>query len=404
MNIWLVKANEPLPVPGQKQRLFRMGLLSEELQKRGHNITWFATTFDHYSKEQLYEKDEKIKVKENLTLEILWSPAYKKNISVARMINHKYLSNKLKKKMEELEKPDLIYVSFPIIDLAEVAIKYGQKNNIPVIVDIRDLWPDIFKHNLTGIKKIIAIPYIMLMDYKTKKIMKKAFAINGIAPKIVEWGLKKAGREIQKNDRAFYIGYSNQSKEVVEATVDIDKNKFNLCFFGTLNNQFRFDMIVKIAKLLEDSNVNVYICGTGQEYEKLQEESKKLKNLKLLGWLNKEQLQYVLSNSKVGLAPYKPTFDFKMSVANKFAEYLAYGLPVILTSGGYMGELIDQNACGINSEIEEEIAKYIIKLAEDNNMYEETSKNAKKLYEENFVAEKIYSELVDYLEEINKKF
>ena len=31
-----------------------------------------------------------------------------------------------------------------------------------------------------------------------------------------------------------------------------------------------------------------------------------------------------------------------MSVSNKFAEYLSYGLPIILTSEGYMKELIEK--------------------------------------------------------------
>lgn len=406
MNIWIIKANEPLPIPGQKQRLFRMGLLADELQKRKHKVTWFTTTFDHFSKKQLFENDKEISVNNNYTLEILWSPKYTKNISISRIINHKYLSNKIKKKMKKLEKPDIIYVSFPIIDLAEVAIEYGEKNSIPVIIDIRDLWPDIFKHNLNGIKKIVAIPYIKLMDYKTKKIMKNAYAINGITPQIVEWGLKKANRDITEKDRSFYIGYKESEKLEKKINIEnFDKDSFNLCFFGTLNNQFEFNKVVNIAKLIKDYNINIYVCGTGEEYEKLYSESLNLPNLKILGWLNKEELQYVLQNSKIGIAPYKSTFDFQMSVSNKFAEYLSYGLPIVLTSGGYMGELIEENKCGINNDNEEEIAKFIIETMENAEIYDTISKNAKKLYKENFVAEKIYSNLADYLEEIggNKK-
>jgi len=406
MNIWLLQANEPMPIVHEKQRLFRMGLIAEKLNKRGHHITWFATTFDHFQKKQMYNKDTVIDVNENYKLNLIWAPSYKNNISIKRIINHKYMGIGFRKKASKLEKPDLIYASFPTIDFAEEAVKYGKKHNVPVVIDIRDLWPDIFNHNLSKLKQLIAFPYIQYMQYKTKKIMKEAYAINGISPQIVEWGLKKANRNIAEKDKYFYIGYKESKELDKEVTIqDFDKSSFNLCFFGTLNNQFKFDKIVKIAELIKEYNVNIYVCGKGEEYDRLYNESLKLPNLKMLGWLNKEELQYVLQNSKIGIAPYKPTFDFQMSVSNKFAEYLSYGLPIVLTSGGYMGKLLEKKRCGINSDNEEEIAKFIIKTMENKEIYDIMSKNAKKLYEENFVAEKIYSDLADYLEEIggNKK-
>lgn len=40
-----------------------------------------------------------------------------------------------------------------------------------------------------------------------------------------------------------------------------------------------------------------------------------------------------------------------MSVSNKFAEYISYGLPVILFSEGYMEKLLEDNECGIASQV-----------------------------------------------------
>ena len=400
MKVWLFQAGEPLAVKGKKERLLRTGLMCEELAKRGHDVTWFATTFDHFTKEQLYNKDTVIDIKSNYRMNLIWAPEYKKNISIARIINHKYLALRFQKIAKNLEKPDLIYASFPTIDYAEAAVKYGERNNIPVIIDVRDLWPDIFNHNLSGIKKIIAFPYIQYMQYKTKKIFKKAYAINSISDKIVDWAIKKANREKNEKDKSFYIGYSNKKEIKEEIIENVNKDSFNLCFFGTLNNQFEFDRIVKIAQKVKDYNIKIYVCGTGEEYNKLHKQSENLYNLEMLGWLNKEKLHYVLKNSKIGLAPYKPTFDFQMSVSNKFAEYLSYGLPIVLTSGGYMGELVEENKCGINSNNEDEIAEYIIKISQNKDLYKQISQNSIKLYEEKFIAEKIYSDLVDYLEQL----
>lgn len=192
MKVWLLQANEPMPIVNKGQRLFRMGLIAEELTKRGHEVIWFATTFNHFEKKQMYNEDTNIKVNDKYELKLIWAPGYKKNISVRRIINHKYMALRLRKIIKNLEKPDLIYTSFPTIDFAEEAVRYGQKNNVPVIIDIRDLWPDIFNHNISKIKRFIAWPYINLMQIKTKKIMKKAYAINGISMPVVKWGLRKS--------------------------------------------------------------------------------------------------------------------------------------------------------------------------------------------------------------------
>lgn len=132
----------------------------------------------------------------------------------------------------------------------------------------------------------------------------------------------------------------------------------------------------------------------------LKEKTMGLSNINLLGWTERDDLKYILENSKMGLAPYKNTFDFQIGVSNKFAEYIAYGLPVILTSDGYMKKLVEENNCGISSKNPDEICKYIMELKNNNSKYEETSKNARKLYEEKFNAEKIYNDLINYLEEV----
>lgn len=148
MKIWILKPNEAKPIQGEKTRLGRMGLLAEELSTRGHDVVWYTSTFSHLKKKQIYKKDTTIEVKPNYILEFIKTTSYKKNISIRRIISYRYMAYQFRKKAKEAEKPDIIYVSFPTIELAREAILYGKKNQVPVVVDIRDLWPDIFNHNL----------------------------------------------------------------------------------------------------------------------------------------------------------------------------------------------------------------------------------------------------------------
>lgn len=401
MKIWLLQSSEPMPVVNSDQRLFRTGMMAEELSKRGHEVTWFCNTFEHYTKKQMFNNDTLVVVKDNYKLFLPHAMPYKKNISLSRIINHKTLAKKFKKQAKKMDKPDLIYASFPIIGYAYNAVKYGKKNNIPVIIDIRDLWPDIFKHNLPKMLGIFATPFIKYMDKKTKYIMKNCFAINGTSSDILDWGLKKAERDKNKFDRYFYIGYPKNDR-INDNVKIIDSKKFNISFFATINNQFNYDLIYELANILyeKDENIVINICGNGPQFELVKEKLSGLKNIKLHGWLSKNELASVLNNSKLGLAPYKNTFDFQMSVSNKFVEYLSYGLPIVITADGNMSKILDKSKSGFGSTDVDKLCKYIVDIKNDKDEYKKESNNAKKLYEEKFVASKVYKEMIDYIEKV----
>lgn len=406
MKIWLLKTGEPLPVIDESDKLLRMGMLAEVLSNNNHEITWFASTFNHFKKKQCSDKDEVVKVKDNYYLNLIHAISYKKNISVTRIINHQMLAFKLKYKIKKMEKPDIIYASFPTIEFAYEAVKYGKKNNVPVVVDIRDLWPDIFKHNLKGILRYLSIPYVKYLDIKAKKVLRNCYAITSISDLMLDWGLEKGSRKKTSLDKSFYIGFKRNNDMISDKVIvpEVDKKKFNICFFATINNQFNYNIIAELAKLLEKDGVDILVCGSGPNLKTFEDLAEGSTNIKFLGWQDKDHLAYVINNSKLGLAPYKNTFDFQMSVSNKFSEYLSYKKPVLLTSTGYMKVLTDKYKVGYASDNVNDIYNFILKIKNDKKMCEEYSKNAFKLYEEKFDANRIYEELANHLEKVERKY
>ena len=96
MKIWLLRASEFMPIVDGNDRLLRMGLLAEKLTNKGHDVTWFASTFNHFKKKQYSNKDVVVTVKDNYRLNLIHAISYKKNISIKRIINHQMLGYKLK--------------------------------------------------------------------------------------------------------------------------------------------------------------------------------------------------------------------------------------------------------------------------------------------------------------------
>ena len=96
-------------------------------------IEFITSSFFHGEKKQ---RDINDKILENLNYKatIIKEPGYNKNVCLKRFYSHRVFSKNVEKYLNTIEKPDLIYVATPSLDVAEVAAKYAQKNNIKLVI------------------------------------------------------------------------------------------------------------------------------------------------------------------------------------------------------------------------------------------------------------------------------
>ena len=234
MKIWLITIGEPLPISCDV-RLLRTGIFANYLHKIGHDLIWWTSTFNHIQKKHVTDRTKQKELTDRFKLILLKGSGYKKNISLARLYDHHILGRKFTKFSKIEERPDIILCSFPSIELASEAVKYGQKYNVPVVVDIRDLWPDIFVNALPMALqcagKLLLLPLFRLSD----STLKNCTAITGVSENYMQWGLRKACREKNDFDRVFHLGYpaiesesdDNEMKShVKEMGINSDKKIF----------------------------------------------------------------------------------------------------------------------------------------------------------------------------------
>jgi glycosyltransferase involved in cell wall biosynthesis len=294
----------------------------------------------------------------------------------------------------------------PTIELAEKAVKYGRKNNIPTVVDIRDLWPDIYNEILPRKIGFLIKPYVWYSRRRLKKLLNGATAITSLSSSFLNWGLNYADRGGTIYDRVFYMGYKkceySQDNNFGEwSTYNLNSDDFIVCFFGTLGRQFCYEPIINAAKqLLYDKNIKFIICGDGEFLTMLKEQAHHLPNIIFTGWINEKQIQQLLSIAAVGLAPYRDSINFTRNIPNKFAEYLSAAMPVLLGIEGEMANLVGNYGCGYVYKTGNQLAEYIFKLKTEPNLRKSMSKNACELFNECFDAEMVYSNMVTYLEEV----
>lgn len=416
MKIWLLQIGEPYPFMDDVS-LMRTGTLAKTLADHSHDILWWGSTFYHPRKQILSPHEIDVRVMPNLRIKLLQGLTYRKNISVRRYIHHKKVTRRFVELAESELKPDLIVASLPLHDLADAAVRYGQKYSVPVVVDIRDLWPDFFVDSLPIAIRPIGKQLLKHDFKKTSFALTNADSIMSISDDYMEWALAYAKREKDsRRDKVFYIGAQASPRLKKKEDKKQHHRELNLIpdlsgkiifgFIGTFGNTYDLKLIVNAARYLLDineSNIHFLVAGNGERFSEIEMLSSDLSNLSLVGWLNKDQISSFLTSIDVGLAPYKR--DAPQSLPNKPFQYLSAGIPVVSSLQGELSNILQKHDIGLTYEPEDidSFVKIIQTLACNTDKLLIMGNNAQEAFENLFNASSIYGQVSLFLENFAKE-
>lgn len=406
LKVWLVNEGENLPGDDNSPRLQRMGLLAYELEKLGSKVVWWQSTFNHYQKKFRYHEDKEIKLTDNLEMKLIHSCGYEKNVSLKRML-HEWKTAKIfydKARHEEL--PDVIVSAMPTIAQAHFTVKFGKKYNIPVIVDLRDLNPDVFVSPFHGPIRFFVSVGIIPLKQMLGNALQYADGLVGTTEPYLNWGLNYAKRARGRNDRVFFVSYPDNGvvTKVSENSRWKDYENYPgiiCCFFGQFGQLVDFDTLIETAELCHDNGLDVQflLCGKGEllgYYQRVVKE-KNLNNVQLPGWVNQIDIADIGYLSDVGLMAYKKNDNFDMQMPNKFSESLSLGLAIMLQPTGVMLDVITKNKCGLHYENADELYKALNSLSENRELLDQMKRNSRNLFEREFAVNNVYKEYGQYI-------
>lgn len=415
MKVWLVTIGEPLPTDGDGgDRLFRAGILAAMLTQGGHKVVWWTSTFDHMRKQQRFLTDTTLRMESGMLLKLLHGCGYARNVSLRRLVDHAILAQKFSHQAKEIPRPDVILCSLPPLELPVAVTRYGKANGVPVVVDVRDLWPDLFLDLVPEWIKSICSVALWPLWWQARKACANAFVITGNSLHFVHWGLNLAGRAQTSLDRWFPHGYAKVSlkqSELEEANafwsrhgLSTGTQDFIACFFGAIGPQSELNVVVEAARRLQSTGrkCKFVLCGQGDHLDSLLRNSADIPSVIFPGWIDAAKICSLMRISHVGLAVYRSNSGYTTNMPNKPIEYLSAGLPVVSSLRGYLEEFLREHACGVtypNGDAEA-LAKVIADLDENRQKLTEMSRNARQVSAEKFDADKVYKEMIAYLGEV----
>ena len=308
-----------------------------------------------------------------------------------------------------------MFVGFPPIEWSLVCICFSFLKSIPIVLDVKDLWPDIFwdKENINPLKreliKFLFLPYRIysifiasLTDYITgpTELIAKYLKNN--------YQNKFLSKILKNQDPKIFPSPIVPPKEIEKNKLDIfkpDPQKcLNILFLGSLMSVYDFETIKKSIEILNKRKIKIklFIAGRGGSEKYIKEIFNHIDNVYFLGWINRKEVIDISSNCHLALAPYKNIKNYKLNLVNKYIDYMSLGLPILSPLSGYTYELINQYEIGWNYPPNDSstLAKIIVDIIESPNKIRKRSENATNLFKTKYKFEIVYDQLVVQLEKI----
>jgi glycosyltransferase involved in cell wall biosynthesis len=318
-----------------------------------------------------------------------------------------------KRIMERYGKPDIILASSFHPFTLVAGLQIGKRLGIPVICEVRDLWPEALFFVKKGLKKNIFGKLMLWCEYWIyKRANALVFTQEGGVDYIKENKWDKGNGGSIDMERVFYInngvdveGFNALMNERTIDDADLHTDDFRVVYVGAINPLNNVDMIIYAANLLKvHDKIKFLVYGDSKQVAvfKKKAEDLRLKNIVFKGRIDNQYVPYVLSKSSVNILIWNPA---KWNVvrgysSNKLFEYMASGKPIISTiKMGY--SIIDKYKCGIEIEdaTAEKLAEMILAMRdmskEEYDRFGENGKMGAEDFDYRILAEKLFNVVLE---------
>jgi glycosyltransferase involved in cell wall biosynthesis len=401
MHIWMIKDGEPLPIDSG-ERLLRAALLAQRLNSRGIKVTWFSGRFSH-SQKRFREGPATQTIDPLLTLELLDGPGYTKNLSLKRIMHQRALARAFEARAPKVERPDLVLASYPSPELCLAGANSARCQRAPLIVDVRDPWPDSFSNHFAPPLRILIAPLVAHYRRILRSSITQAVSVVSMSQGMLDWALGIANRTQSEKDAVFYLGYPEartpQSHVAVPEQFSA-QSPLQIVYIGMFGASYDGEALIEAVKQLADRGLflKLTLAGDGPERAKWENAAQDHNAVAFTGWLSADEIGELLNRSHVGVVPLRGGIT-SYWMGNKLFEYTSRSLAVISSATSEAAELITRNAIGksLSNGSAESLAGAIEYYYTNPRDLAETMKRSGELFNSSFKAERLYERYTDHL-------
>lgn len=299
--------------------------IARNLVAAGAAVELVTSTFVHERKEHVVFPSGN----EPFPVTQIREPGYATNVSFARIRSHRFLASNLKAYLEGRHIPDVIYCAIPSLDVARAAAKYASRENVRLIFDVQDLWPEAFEMVLKP--KRIARFMFSPLRHMADSLYSASDAIVTVSDTYA--ARVRQARQDASTVHTVYLGtnlktFDNHPRHPWSENEDV----FQLAYIGTLGRSYDLPLVFDALRQLDHRGVNfrLQVMGSGPLEDAWKEQTQDLGDrVAFHGRLPYAEMVSRLKACDVALNPIVQ--GSAGSIINKVGDYAAAGLPVIST-------------------------------------------------------------------------
>ncbi|MCG1021558.1 glycosyltransferase family 4 protein [Sutcliffiella horikoshii] len=390
MKLWIF--NHYAIAPG-KSGITRDYDLSKRLIDAGHEVTIFASSFDHRTrKENYFSKESKrfYKVEKLEGIRYVWirTTPYKKNNlkRVFNILSYAYRGLKASRRIEG--KPDTVMGTIVHPLAAFLGYVVAQNQKALFYFEERDLWPETLIHLGKFSEKNPIIKVLGQLELFLYKKAKRIIVLFDKAPDYVRSkGIEERkiiylpnGVDIERYNRIYPL------PEDMEKKIEGLEEKFLAVYTGAHGLANNLDVLINTAKIIQETNNNIHFLfvGDGVEKERLisRVKNEKIHNISFFDPISKDLIPSLLSRCNVGLISMLDADLYKWGMSlNKVYDYMAASIPTIIRCN--MSETIVQRSNGgVEVKSEDEMAERLEYAYRHPEIMKQMGLNAREYVEE----------------------
>ena len=442
LSVWIVNPFDD--IPGEGLPPLRYWSLARVLAGRGHDVTWWSSTWSHRRK-AVRTVPMQMREDEGFSVRLVAVRPYAKNVSLARFASHRDFGRTFERLANEsvasgqLARPDVILASLPPLDSPEAAARLAKRLDALLVVDLMDVWPETFQRLLPGprwFRQMISPLLLGGMYRRRAAVIEAADAISTATQTYADTMLRNAaGQKLthQKPMHLCYLGAYLQefsppvrvSPVAADATATptdattqpVEKpaaitplpekslpDKPLACVYsGTLEAGQDVLTAIAAAKMLSAAGTpaEIHIAGTGKFEASIRAAAAGINGscrVIIHGLLDRTAYVRLLSACDVGLVLVKP--ESLVTVPYKACDYAAAGLAIINSLPGELESLVTSSVAGLKYTAGDaaSLARAIASLASNRPLLLNYRQGARRLAEAEFDREKTYSQFAQWIE------
>lgn len=338
MNILILSHNYP---PDLGAASFRMKALVDELDKRGHKVKILTSVPNRYkniklSENNLTEKENVIRVR----CKPQSSNLVKRSFSYIGYFLRSFFVG-----LKEAKDTDVIVATSPQILVGYLGVILSKLKKKPLVVDIRDLWPDAMVDLEITTENSMVYKIIKRIEMKMYRTADKIVINSPSFEKHVEkYKRMDTSIDIVTNGLDDYIFDYFEKKDTKTGN-----QRLNVCYAGNLGIAQDINILTKIAKKMENE-FEFILIGNGSQKPLIERNIVKngIKNIKILQPMDRRELLGYYEKADIFFVHLKNIPMFEKTIPSKIFEYVATKKPLVYGLTGVSKTILDELNAGFS--------------------------------------------------------